>query len=211
MTDTRTTWGSHIPTNQALLDYLSIDGVLEIGAGLNSTPMFARHIPNCVSIETDEEWVERMRAEIGPRRGLDLVHYDLKDPSIKRNTRRVSEEVETRFLDFCRTKIRPDINMLFVDGISSLRYVSVVELTRFFDVVTFHDYQDKGKKNHYRGGIPKIDNYDLFVDQTFEAHTGILIASDLEFNLDHFRTAHARRLDDFYPGAETKVERVEWY
>lgn len=210
MTDTRTTWGSHIPTNQALIDYLPIEGVLEIGAGLNSTPMFARSGVECVSIETDEEWVARMRAEIGPLRGLDLVHYDLKDPSIKRNTRTASREVEEQFLSFCQAKIRPDLNMLFVDGISSLRYVSVTELAKFFDVVTFHDYQDKGKKNHYRGGIPKIENYDLFVDQTFEAHTGILIASGLDFDLDQFREHHARRLADFYPGYRTKVELLEW-
>lgn len=210
MHDMRTTWGSHVPTNQALIDYLGVTGVLEIGAGLNSTPMFARHVEHCVSIETDKEWVDRMRAEIGPVRSLDLVHYDLQDQTIQRATRRVSQEVEDRFVGFCKSKTLPEMNMLFVDGISSLRYASVMQLTRFFDVVTFHDYQDKGKKNHYRGGIPEIENYDLYVDQTFEAHTGILIASDLEFDLDQFREFHAKRLAEFYPGATSKVALVPW-
>ena len=52
---------THIPLNISLIKYFNIRGVLELGAGFRSTDMFADHVEYLTSIETNKDFIDRVR------------------------------------------------------------------------------------------------------------------------------------------------------
>lgn len=67
-------YGSHLPVLKAVTGLLRPKRVLELGAGLHSTPFFlGQPIEKLVSVETDEEWLTRIFKEF-PDPKLCLQH-----------------------------------------------------------------------------------------------------------------------------------------
>lgn len=205
----RETWGSHIPINMSLIEVLGITGVIELGAGYHSTAAFFKSCDNVISIETDEKWVKEIQSNISQSDTKRILHYQMPD-GISRKTRRheTSDDVRQEYLQFIQSNKTDTFNMLFVDSISSLRYDAVVQLHTTFDVVTFHDYQARGQKNHYCGGIKHSDDYTLYVDKTYEAHTGILLKKEFEHLIDDLKLVHSARAKAYVPNCIPNIVRM---
>lgn len=208
MINQKQTWGSHIPTNISLIKAFNISGVIELGAGYHSTGSFFDNCNNVTSIETDKEWVDTIKKDIIETETNKIVHYQMPD-GIVRYTRRDKTNSEDRqgYIDFVIEQKQDAHNMLFVDCISSLRYDSVVKLHTMFDVVTFHDYQERGRKNHYCGGIKHSKDYTLYIDTTYEAHTGILVKKTLDYLIDDFVQIHKVAATRYVPGCKPSIQR----
>ena len=182
------TWGSHVPVNKSIMEFFDITGVMEIGAGYNSTPVFFKNAPYVVSIETDKEWVEKMKADIQEDENHKMVYHEIAS-HITRPTRRhaVSQDFLDQSYEFWMSHLDDRMNFLFVDCISSLRLEAITRLYEHFDVITFHDYQNPGIVNHYSGGVTPPKGFNGYIDKTYRAHTGVWINKDIDFDLEAFR------------------------
>lgn len=203
------TWSSHVPVHRTLFELSKdIKGVVEIGAGLYSTPLFFELCKNVVSIETDKEWVDQLEDELTFGKKHRLIYHKIPD-NIARPTRR--HEVSQDFLDdsvlFWKKHIKKSDNYLFVDCISSLRFEAISRLQDQFDYVVFHDYNPRGLKNHYcDGSFEPNENFDMYVDQTYTQHTAFLVPKG--FDEEKLQAEHAKQVQNFTPGKKAKL--VKW-
>ena len=205
------TWGSHIPVHEALIDTYEVKGVLELGAGFHSTSFFFENCDYVTSIETDAEWVDKLRASLKEDEKRRLILHPISN-DITRSTRRhdVSEEFLKDVVTFWNQHINKDINYLFIDSISSLRLEALEKLKSKFDIIVFHDVNPRGLKNHYGEDVfdklKKLKSYSLFVDETYTQYTGILISNKLA-NFDEFEHNHKIRVKN-YSSHEAKL--IKW-
>lgn len=182
------TWGSHVPLNLALIETYDIPGVLELGAGDFSTKLFFERTEKCISIETDMEWIKHLRSHIKEDENHKIMYHDITDEmntSYKNKNQRSinSYEVSKEFLEKSREytekyAVEDDIEMMFVDSIRCLRNYLLNNLYQHFEFVTFHDYTEKGKRNHYGGGFVPGKGWRMFVDKTYDVYTGLIMREE---------------------------------
>lgn len=117
---TELAYASHTPHLRQVLAEVQPKRVLEIGAGLYSTPEFLRceSVEDVDSLETDEDWAKRVRQRVGPDGRLSI--WVMPDPSEWRDV------YDLIFVD------GPDTEAERMDVIHSV-------LTRDHPVVVIHD------------------------------------------------------------------------
>ena len=184
------TWGSHIPINKALMETYDITGILELGAGYHSTKMFFDSVEHVLSVETDPAWVDEIKEIVPESENHNIVRYEI-DPSITRASRAwdVGEDFLEESVKFFKSqhkilKKSSKVNLLFVDCISSLRRAALDEMYTDFDFVVFHDYNLRGRNNHWRGTFRPNSKYKMFVDATYPQHTGIIMKNKYAKKID---------------------------
>lgn len=193
-------WGSHIPINSSILKVFDITGVMELGIGYHSTPMFFQSAKKVIGIETDKAWIDKMLSEIETDNNHKIIHHKIPN-HIKRPTRRhmLSKEELLDARNFMLSHVTDDLNFLFIDCISSFRWEALTYLHDKFDVITFHDYQPPGIHNHYCDGKLKLsDDYEMFIDQTYVSHTGVLIHKKLVHKFDELVEVHKKEVPKFH-------------
>lgn len=183
------TWGSHVPLNKSLLKTFDISGVLELGIGFNSTPLFFQSCDNVISVENDLDWIEKIKSEkiVVETDTKYIIHHDVGD--IKRTTRRhdLSDSFLISMNEYYKSLDVHLLNMLFVDQYSSLRLESLKAISDCFDVVVYHDVQRPGINNHYYGGFIPSDKFDCFIDKSYKVWTGLLINKELVHKIDKLK------------------------
>lgn len=201
MENQKVTWGSHIPLHKAIIKTYGIKDVVEYGAGIHSTKMFFDAVPFVTSIETDHNWIDYVRKSVEQNPTHFIKHLDILDHLPRRthikNIRNF--EVESSLFNYVKERI-PHIvgyqntkqtrQLMFVDCISSLRHFILNEFYKNHTVITFHDYNKKGRHNHWNGGVRCPDGYTMFVDATYKAHTGIWLDNRLIDKLDQLKQNH---------------------
>lgn len=169
------TWGSHAPINKTLMKIFEPNCALEFGVGHYSTPIFCENSKKTVCLDTDKNWLEAVSAKLESEHNT-FMHYPTRE-GISRKTRRheVLDELP-KFKSFL-SQLHNEYNFdyAFIDSISSLRLEAIHTLIDKVDIIVFHDYNERGRKNHYDGGFERPDNYMFLLDTSFPAHTGILI------------------------------------
>jgi len=203
------TWGSHVPINKTIIEFFKVTGVMELGAGYNSTPMFFQHSPYTVSIETDKEWVDKMKADLTEDENRKLIHQTTLNPATRATRRHmVSQEFLQNAYEFWMSHMDDRLNFLFIDSISSLRYEALTRLYDKFDFITFHDYQPPGITNHYNGGFTPPSGYKAYIDKTYPACTGILIKDSVEFDMDKLKAHHQKNAKEYLNDSNPNI--VQW-
>jgi hypothetical protein len=183
-------WGSHIPMNKALLNSFSITGILELGAGTKSTPLFFKNCKNVISIESDIEWINKLKAEkIVEESATQKIVYHKVPESINRSTLR--KDVPTDVLEnatrFYHTFITPEINYLFVDCFAGLRLEALLRLYDKFDLIVYHDAEPEYDWCYSYSSFKPNKNYRHYIDRTFSAHVGVVISNKFSHLLDSFK------------------------
>lgn len=198
------TWGSHVPINTALINTFNITGVMELGMGDNSTNLFRRLCDSVVSIETDEEYANQFESTDRHR----VVHHPVPH-HIERFTRRyeiaddVLKVLDEKYIETLKCAYRDDLNMLFIDCISSHRWPALIEMHQYFDVIVCHDYENRpgeGRQLHWnKGEFKHSTDYRMFVDRSYPAHTAILIDIDIctESKFKQLQEEHQKALHDW--------------
>lgn len=200
-------WGSHIPVNSSILKVFDITGVMELGIGYHSTPMFFESAKKVIAIETDKAWIDKLSTEIKQDDDHKIVYHETPK-HIKRATRRhqLSDNELLDARNFMLSHITDELNFLFIDCISSFRWEALTYLHDKFDVITFHDYQHPGIRNHYcNGKLELSEDYEMFIDKTYMSHTGILIHKKLVHKFDELIRVHAEEVPKFYDSEPTLV------
>jgi len=176
-------WGSHVPINSSILKTFPISGVLEIGAGLNSTPLFFNNCSKVISIENDQDWINKLRNEnlIIENDNHKLIHHEIPN-KILRGTRRkdIPKNILDEAISFYKLFMTNDLNFLFVDGYAGFRLETLIQLHESFDVVAYHDAEPRHEYSYSYSLFKPSENYVRLFDRTFDAHVGILISKKLE-------------------------------
>lgn len=209
----RFSWGSHIPINKTILKTFDITGVLELGSGFHSTPLFFENCDFVISVEQDLEWIKKMRdeAELIEDENHMIVHQDVS-PYIRSSRRK---EIDKNVLDsasdfFTEISQDPRLNFLFVDCYSGFRLEALNSIANFFDYVVFHDVQPRGMDNHsYKDFVPSKD-FSRFKDTTFNCHCGILIKKEKlnEEIINEFKQNFEKEVAE-YSGSEFFKPRLD--
>jgi hypothetical protein len=175
-------WGSHIPANTSILKSFPITGVLELGAGYNSTPLFFNECKTAVSIENDLDWINKLKQDkLIETETKKLIHHALPE-YINRSTHRrdIPKNILRESINFYESHITPDINFLFVDGYAGLRLEALEKLYTKFDVITYHDAEPRFDHCYdYSLFKPNKDYVHIF-DRSFPANVGILVSKKYE-------------------------------
>ena len=83
----QTRWGSHIPINKTLHELFDVTGVMELGMGFFSTPIFTSLSPYTISIESDIQWIDNLEEQgIGNTTTHKIVHHNINNDNIDRST-----------------------------------------------------------------------------------------------------------------------------
>ncbi len=179
-------WGSHVPLHRAILKSFTIDGILELGAGIYSTKEFFSSSKRVISIENDGGWIDRLRDHVDEDATHRMVHHVLKNKSIDKGTplEQVTEKERLDAISFYKQYVSDDINMLFIDGYTCFRFDALQSLYGFFDIVTYHDAEESELYgyNYFRNYM----KYLHFIDKTFIVYTGLLIRPDLKDHIPLF-------------------------
>lgn len=184
--------GSHLPVLGAILEVFKPEGIMELGAGIKSTPLLYNYGKKLVSIESDKEWVDVVRAKTGSRENFKLVHHEIgHDMHRKAKYPSFTKEITKECVAFYNKFLDDDLDFLFVDHVSGLRPIALMYLYKHFKIVAFHDVQDWAYRYDVfyskEGLVPK--NYLHLNFESFVSHTGILIHHDHRHLVEEFDKA----------------------
>jgi len=187
-------FGTHLPVNKAILKIFQPSGILELGAGKNSTPLFYNYGKQLISIESDIEWVELLRKQFVPKKDFELIWHDIGF-GLQASTQRdeIPKEAADKCIAYYNNIIgkNPAINYLFIDHVSGLRMFTLKALFNKFDFICYHDAEDIG---YFFYEIENCDlsNYLHYTFKSYEVHTGILIDKQYESKVSAFEKALAK-------------------
>lgn len=161
-------------------------GILELGAGKKSTPIFYGYGKKLISIETDKKWFLMIKEMLEPRTGFEILYHDVGH-GICRKSLNLSKEVIDRCILFYDNVLdkHTELDLLFIDHISGLRAPVLIRLFNRFDFILYHDAQHSG----YRyGKFDMVDSsgYRHLMFRSFKVWTGVLIHKKHEDKIDEF-------------------------
>lgn len=182
----KNTMSTHVPVLKAVLECFEPTGILELGAGGESTPVFYEYGKKLVSIETDELWFSKIGKMLEPRKDFELIYHDIGH-GIHRKSRGILKEIINDCMLFYSKVLseHAELNLLFIDHVTGLRASVLTKLFDRFDFVLYHDAEHSGY--HYRE-FDKVDSsdYHRLMFKSFKVWTGILIHKKYEDRLNEF-------------------------
>lgn len=183
-------YGTHLPVLQAILEVFQPQGVLELGAGKFSTPLFYHYGKTLVTLETDAKWFGEVARTLPGRKGFSLIHHDVGRLTSRSRTDSIPIGIKHDCVGYYREIIarHPELDFLFIDHVSGLRAFTLSSLYDEFNFVVYHDAEDKGYRYEE---FATVDNgkFIHLVLQAFIPHTGILIRKDYSSKLAEFERA----------------------
>lgn len=172
------TLGTHQPVIKSILEIFNPSGALELGTGLKSTPIFYKHEGKVVSIESDKEWYEKVKENVGERPGFTLIHHEIgHGVNTKTKYPNITKIVSDECLFFYNKYLDDDMEFLFVDHVSGLRIITLCAMFNHFKIVAYHDAQHPG----YFFKLLKKENlsgYKHLMFKSLGVYTGILISNE---------------------------------
>lgn len=170
------TLGTHLPVLNSVLEVFKPKGIMELGAGLRSTPILYNYGELLITIETNLKWLEKVKLLVPTRDKFELIHYDIgHGVHVKTKYKQIPTEVAEGCIEFYLSFInRLDLDFLFIDHVSGLRITTLTELFNMFSVVAYHDAQHPAYC--YKKFLEvSSDNYLHFMFESLGVYTGILI------------------------------------
>ena len=181
-------YGTHLPVLKSIVEVFHPHGVLELGAGKFSTPLFYNNVKKVVTIETDGKWIEEVAKMLPPRDQFALTHHSLPQLTSKTRTGAIPQRTKSECVEYYQQIIDQNsgLDFLFIDHISGLRAFTLFALYRQFDFIVYHDAEDKGYGYEQ---FAEFDNGEFFhhVLRAYIPHTGILIRKTFAGAMPQFK------------------------
>jgi len=193
-------WGSHVPANSSILKTFPITGVLELGAGLNSTPLFFNNCKKVISIENDQDWINKLKNEnlIIETDDHKIIHHEISKKIVRGTHRKdIPKNILDETLSFYKSFMTDDLNFLFVDGYAGFRLETLIQLHEFFDIVAYHDAEPKYDYAYDYSLFTPSSKYVQLFDRTFSADVGILISNKFENLIPTFKQNYELAAEEY--------------
>ena len=191
-------YSSHLPVLQSVCEVLLPEGILELGCGLNSTGLFYDYKGDVVTVETDRQWYDKMKETCPDKEGFKFIHHDLGDTGRETSCEDMSEIDFSKTINFYNNATAgKDINLLFIDHIKCLRVNTLQNMYNKFDIILYHDAEDKMGQYGYKNFI--LDDRDFYhwIYKSFAANTGIIIRKKYKDSLQRFEEVLMDREKEF--------------
>lgn len=206
----RLNYMTHLPILKSVCDIFLPRGVLELGCGKHSTSFFYDYNEMSVSLETDEKWFNKIKNEYPDKNNFKLIYHNLYGKISKKTAYgSVLPDDLKEVKDFYDGILKEhDLNFLFVDHLSCLRKRSVQHLYERFDIIVYHDAEDKKRQYNYRALDISLDNYYHWIHKSFTTNTGIIISKKYEDKLLKFNKRIKHYGDEFCNSILKKYKHV---
>jgi len=133
-----TTTSSHMPVLMEFIDTFKPVSVIEYGAGLFSSELFAKKCQQVLSLETHYQWFESVQKHLTEYKNFVIKYVELDT---------VLHYVET---------IMPKYDLAFVDTQNKIRVALIHASARFADTIICHDTQVPFLVNEQIAGYKRI-------------------------------------------------------
>ncbi len=180
-------YGTHLPVLRSIVEVFHPRGVLELGAGKFSTPMFYQSVKHVVTVESDAKWIEEVAKTLPPREGFSLVHYARPGISGRTRLNALSQRQKTEAVEYYQHLLakNPGLDFLFIDHVSGLRAFTLAQLYDRFDFIVYHDAEEKGY-GYEQFPYEQSGMYFHYILQAYVPHTGFLIHKKFSARLPEF-------------------------
>jgi hypothetical protein len=194
-------YGTHLPVLKSIVEVFQPRGVLELGAGKFSTPLFYHQVEKVVTVETDHKWIQEVARMLPPRDHFSLLHHCVPHLTSKTRFGAIPQHTKDRCVKHYQEIIKhnPALDFLFIDHISGLRAFTLFALYDQFDFVVYHDAEDKG---YGYEEFPRFDNGDFLhhVLRAYIPHTGFLIRKKYSRRLGEFKRVLNKNALEYFTG-----------
>ena len=150
---------THAPLIRAVMDVYKPQFVLESGIGEYSTPIFIEYGVKYLGIDTSLTWVQ----DFINKYDLNIFYHDIGEIACRLNYKKITEEQRADIQEYYEGLLFPDIHpdLLFVDQDACCRLISINVLSPKFDIILYHDHDDKGFEDN---------SYELINDYGFNRY-----------------------------------------
>jgi hypothetical protein len=145
-------YSTHLPILKSILEYATVNTVVEFGPGMHSTSMFADDCCNFMSVEMQSiEWFNTVNALHGHKPNVNIIQC-------------ISPT------DFMYLKYPENIDLVFVDGHGDSRPGVINFFGSKCDVIVTHDTEEPGYRWD-RVNLPSV--YHTYKSTRYSPHTTI--------------------------------------
>lgn len=190
-------FGSHFPVLKAVLETFEVQGVVEIGSGLTSTPFFAQH-GAVTSLETNSKWITSVEEALAKFDEAKVVHIKIKAlgktdswtmgtdfDSVFETQSQVLSDVLMQYTT--AIKAHSHLDLLFVDQEPvQLRALSLLQLYSRFKIVAWHDAEQSAINYEFFLKYANLTDYELHTSRLLSPHTGILVHKSISTKIGPF-------------------------
>ena len=190
-------WATHRPLIQLMLQEYQPELVVELGVGINSTPLFLDYpYKELLCIDNNKEWVELMQDQYAFEGTASILFHDLGDDTIYMGTKvhEISDEQKVKNFEYyvaLREQIKERVlypKLLFVDNYTSLRALAINTLGHLFDIIIYHDCQYVGISWYnykFQEYLQKDFNFLLLTSSS--SWSGCFIRKTLDYDIEVLR------------------------
>ena len=203
-------WSTHQPLIRAVLDIYKPVFVLELGVGEYSTPVFIDYGVKYLGVDTDMNWV----SDFIKKYDINILYQEIGEIGKRLNYKKISRQQRADIQEYYEYLNFPSDkpNLLFVDQDACCRLISINTLSPKFDIILYHDHDDKGFEDN---------SYELINDYGFNRYAlttpmtgaGVMIRQGLDkgFSELNGRVQYYVRgfMEDHKDCAWMKFERYE--
>ena len=174
-----------LPLLHALMKTLSVKTALEFGAGIVSSPFFAKKTHRLVSIETNKKWLEKASKLCKGYGSREFIHqyHDPSDPGAL-----------LRHKFTCMTKINEHgpFDLIYVDQAVDLRTPTIETVIGLSNIIVFHDSEDAAYNYHQIKNSTFWGRYVRWSFRSFPVWTDALVVQKWADRFDKVSRAAAK-------------------
>jgi len=176
-------WSTSKPLLSSLVEVAKPKFILEMGIGLNSTPIFLNS--NCKDIifmENSERWLRHMKRKYEFKSYHKTILHDLgPEVDIGAFPKQLTKAKRTEIIDYYNklfddVSIKESPRLLFVDHFTCCRTLAINALYGAFDIIAYHDCEPRGVRwyeYYFEDGLE--NNYSHYKLRTPRSWTGCFI------------------------------------
>jgi len=177
-------WSTSKPLLSSLIEVAEPKFILELGIGLNSTPIFLNS--NCkdiMFIDNNQRWINHVKRKNTFKSYHKTIFHDLgSEVGIGALPKQLTKVKKTEIKDYYN-KLLDDISILnkfprlmFVDHFSCCRALAINTLYKGFDIIAYHDCELRGVRLYeYYFEEDLETNYSHYTLRTPKSWTGCFI------------------------------------
>jgi hypothetical protein len=181
-------WSTHVPVINTSLEILNPELVVELGIGHFSSPLFFKsNIKKILHIENDENWLSMVKEKHKDKikNNSEFRHHNIGDIDLSTRLKDISQ-TQKKEIEKYYTELSIEIKsmtyksaLMFTDGFTCARRLSIDILTNDFQIVIYHDAEDRETYDYNNIKKDLYKTYDNYVLKTTRTYTGFFMKKGL--------------------------------
>lgn len=182
-------WSSHKPVIYTALELLKPELFVELGMGFFSSPiLFQSDVKKVLHIENTQEWINLIKDkhnDIIDENKSEFLCQKVDNLKLATKYEQLSNEQKESIKNYYKDlsskvdKMNYKGKIMFTDGFTALRRLSIDILTNHFDMAIYHDAEDTETYNYQNIKKELTNQNDHYILKTKTTWTGFFIKKDI--------------------------------